>query len=144
MQNGEPDYGEASHTVVRSCPHIHLAVNHKVFYDNFFSGILLLTYLAKKGLHSVATVHTNSLADYKLLPGKQMEKCGRGTMIEKSAIADGVAIHAVLWYYMSIRIFNKLPDCIARLVENKRSFISTLRQYLVSKSFYSVEEFFDD
>jgi len=44
-------------------------------------------------------------------------------------------------YYMSIRIFNKLPDCIARLVENRRSFISTLREYLVSKSFYSLEEF---
>jgi len=47
-------------------------------------------------------------------------------------------------YYMSIRIFNKLPDCIARLVENNGSFILTLRQYLVSKSFYSLEEFFDD
>ena len=47
-------------------------------------------------------------------------------------------------YYMSIRIFSKLPDCIARLVENKRSFVSTLRLYLVSKSFYCLEEFFDD
>jgi len=47
-------------------------------------------------------------------------------------------------YYMSIRIFNKLPDCIARLAENKRSFLSTLRQYLVIKSFYTLEEFFDD
>jgi len=45
---------------------------------------------------------------------------------------------------MSIRIFHKLPDCIARVVENKRSFISTLRQYLVNKSYYSIEEFFDD
>ena len=45
---------------------------------------------------------------------------------------------------MSIRIFNKLPDCIAIFVENERSFQSTLRQYLVSKSFYSIEEFFDD
>ena len=26
-------------------------------------------------------------------------------------------------YYMRIRIFNKLPDCIAKLVENKKSFI---------------------
>ena len=25
-------------------------------------------------------------------------------------------------YYMSIMIFNRLPDCIARVVENKRSF----------------------
>jgi len=47
-------------------------------------------------------------------------------------------------YYMSIRIFNKLPDCIVKLVKNKKSFISTLRQYLVSKSFYSLEEFLND
>jgi len=46
--------------------------------------------------------------------------------------------------YMSISIFNKLPDCIARLVENKRSFTSTLRQYLVTKSFYCLEKFLDD
>ena len=47
-------------------------------------------------------------------------------------------------HYMNIRIFNKLPDCIARLVQNKRSFISTLRQYLISKSFYYLEEFLHD
>jgi len=98
MQNGEPDYGEASHAVVRLCPHISLAVKHKVFYDNFSSRIPLPTYFAKKRLHSVVTVHTNSLADYKPLPGKQTKKCGRGTMIEKTAIADGLAIHAVLRY----------------------------------------------
>jgi len=45
---------------------------------------------------------------------------------------------------MSIRIFNKLPDCIAKLVKNKKSFISTLRHYLVRKSFYSLEEFLND
>ena len=45
---------------------------------------------------------------------------------------------------MSIRIFNRLPDCITGVVENKRSFISTLRRYLVNKSYYSIEEFFYD
>ena len=28
-------------------------------------------------------------------------------------------------YYMRIKIYNGLPDCIARVVENKRSFINT-------------------
>ena len=45
---------------------------------------------------------------------------------------------------MNIGIFNRLLDCIARVVENKRSFISTLREYLVNRSFYTLEEFFDD
>jgi hypothetical protein len=45
---------------------------------------------------------------------------------------------------MCIRIFNKLPEHIANLVGNKMIFISTLRQYLVSKSLYSLEEFLND
>jgi hypothetical protein len=47
-------------------------------------------------------------------------------------------------YYMSSRIINKLPKYIANLVGNKKIFISTLSQYLVSKSFYSIEEFLND
>jgi len=45
---------------------------------------------------------------------------------------------------MSIRIFNKLPEHITNLTGNKKIFISTLRQYLVSKPLYSLEEFLDD
>jgi hypothetical protein len=47
-------------------------------------------------------------------------------------------------YNMSIRIFNKLPEHITNLAGNKKIFISTLRQYLVSKSLYSLEEFLND
>ena len=47
-------------------------------------------------------------------------------------------------YYMCIRIFNKLPEYIANIVGNKKIFISTLSQYFVSRSFYSIEEFLND
>jgi hypothetical protein len=47
-------------------------------------------------------------------------------------------------YYMCIRIFNKLPEHITNLVGNKRTFISTLRQGLVSQPLYSLEEFLND
>jgi hypothetical protein len=47
-------------------------------------------------------------------------------------------------YYMCIRIFNKLPEYTANKVENKKIFISTLSQYLISKSFYSTKEFLND
>jgi len=47
-------------------------------------------------------------------------------------------------YNMCIRIFNKLPTCIANLVGSKRKFFFTLRKYLVDKSLYSVEEFFNE
>jgi len=44
-------------------------------------------------------------------------------------------------YYMSIKIFNKLPDHITDSIENKRSFISRINQYLVNKCLYSLAEF---
>jgi hypothetical protein len=47
-------------------------------------------------------------------------------------------------YCMCIRIFNKLPKYIVKLVGSKRIFTSTLRQYLVSKPLYSIEEFLND
>jgi hypothetical protein len=47
-------------------------------------------------------------------------------------------------YYMCIRIFNKLPEYIANSAGNKRIFISNLRQYLVDKPLYSIEEFLND
>jgi hypothetical protein len=47
-------------------------------------------------------------------------------------------------YYMCIRIFSKLPEYIANLAGNKRSFISTLRQHLVRQPFYSLEEFLNN
>jgi len=47
-------------------------------------------------------------------------------------------------YNMGIRIFNKLPEHITNLAGNKKIFITTLRQYLVSKSLYSLDEFLND
>jgi hypothetical protein len=46
-------------------------------------------------------------------------------------------------YYMTIKIFNELPEYIAELVGDKKRFISTLKKYLVDKSYYSLE-FFND
>jgi len=39
-------------------------------------------------------------------------------------------------YSMFVEIFNELPECVAELVVDKKSFISTLKKYLVNKSFY--------
>jgi hypothetical protein len=47
-------------------------------------------------------------------------------------------------YYTSIKIFNELPEHTAELVEDKKHFISTLKKYIVDKSYYSLEEFFND
>ena len=47
-------------------------------------------------------------------------------------------------YYMSIKIFNKLPEHITDSIRNKRRFIVRLKQYLINKSLYSLEEIMSD
>jgi hypothetical protein len=44
-------------------------------------------------------------------------------------------------YNASIKIFNKLPVCIAQLVTDKKYFISVLKVFLITQAFYSVNEF---
>jgi hypothetical protein len=46
-------------------------------------------------------------------------------------------------YYMSLKIFNELAEHIAELAEDKKLFISTLKKYLVDKSYLSLEELFN-
>jgi len=47
-------------------------------------------------------------------------------------------------YYMSIKICNKLPEHITDSIRNKRRFIARLKQYLINKSLYALEEFMSD
>jgi hypothetical protein len=47
-------------------------------------------------------------------------------------------------YYMCIQIFNEIPEYIHLRISNwqTKSFTTTLKKYLVNKSWYSLEEFF--
>jgi hypothetical protein len=47
-------------------------------------------------------------------------------------------------HYMSLKIFNELPEYIAELVGDKECFISALKMHVVNTSYYSLEEFLND
>jgi hypothetical protein len=48
------------------------------------------------------------------------------------------------WVYFSgLRIYNKLPLYLKELVESPKIFKRTLKKYLVSHCFYSLDEFYD-
>jgi len=54
-----------------------------------------------------------------------------------AAIPEGV-------YYLSIKIFNELPEYTVVLVVDRKCFVSTLEKYLFNKPFYSLEEFVNE
>ncbi|KAJ8931360.1 hypothetical protein NQ314_015735 [Rhamnusium bicolor] len=83
VQN-EPDLGAASNVVVRMSRVIPSDKHYKLYYDNYFSSLPLVSYLEKRKIHSVATVRTNRLTGYKGLTEKEMKKSGRGTIEEQT------------------------------------------------------------
>jgi hypothetical protein len=55
--------------------------------------------------------------------------------------ASNLALYHRRVYFMSIKVFSKLPGFIADIVSDKKHFILTLKMYLIEKSFYSLEDF---
>lgn len=95
---GEPELGAASNIIVRLCRPIPRNVHHKLYFDNYFSSLHLISYLDKLGIQSVATIRQNRLKNLTCISEKEFKKKGRGSHIEKTANINGVDIHAVQWY----------------------------------------------
>ena len=94
----EDDCGASGNVVIRLARSIPQNLNHKLFYDNFFTSPALQVYLAKKGIHSVGTVRANRLPSCSLKSEAEMKKGGRGTIDERTVTADGIQIAAVRWH----------------------------------------------
>ena len=46
-------------------------------------------------------------------------------------------------YYTCIKIYNKLPDALISRLTNKKQFLSKLKDYLVDRPYYTLQEFMD-
>ncbi|XP_044731963.1 piggyBac transposable element-derived protein 3-like [Chrysoperla carnea] len=96
---GEPDLGESGNTVIRLARMVPRHVNHIIYFDNFYTSLPLLTYLAKEGIYSLGTVRVNRVRNSKL-PDKRtiMKKnVARGFYEENVANVDGTEVSAVVW-----------------------------------------------
>lgn len=98
LENNQPDLGASSNVVVKLSESIPKNLNYKLFFDNWFTSIPLLTYLTKNGILPLGTVRANRVPCLQFPKESEMKKKGRGTFLEKVATVDGVQISAVSWY----------------------------------------------
>ncbi|KAJ8927231.1 hypothetical protein NQ314_020353 [Rhamnusium bicolor] len=77
------DFGAASNVVVRMCQIVPDNIHHKVYFDNYFCSLNLISYLHNRGIDSVATVRSNRLLDCKVPSDKVFKKRGRGSYEEQ-------------------------------------------------------------
>lgn len=95
---GEQDCGASGNVVIRLTRHLPPHVNHKVYFDNYFTSPDLQIFLAKKGIWSVGTVRQNRVPHCTLKSDAALKKLGRGSLDEKVSIVDGLEIAAVRWF----------------------------------------------
>lgn len=97
--DNEPDLGATSNVVLRLARGIPRHVNHIIYYDNFYTAVPLVYYLATQGIHSVGTVQQNRIPNSKLPDKKQLIRTStpRGFHEERMTTFQGVDMSVVTW-----------------------------------------------
>ncbi|CAK6983053.1 piggyBac transposable element-derived protein 2-like isoform X1, partial [Scomber scombrus] len=93
-----PDIGASGNIVLKFARVIQSAVNHLLYFDNWFSSLQLFVALANNGIPALGTVQQNRLQGCNFSTDAEMKKKGRGALEEKQAVIDNVEIRAVKWF----------------------------------------------
>jgi hypothetical protein len=56
LKEGEQDLGSSNNGVIRLSRNVPRNVNHKLFFDNYYTSFPLLVYLMKLGIYSLGTL----------------------------------------------------------------------------------------
>lgn len=112
-------------------------VNHKVFFDNFFSSIAIMNHLKNDGFWAVATIHKDRLkgADKYLLSEKELKKKGRGSFDFVVEANSGVTV--IRWFdnglvqLLSNYVGNDLAAQVRRWSRKEGRFININRPEMV-------------
>ncbi|GBN71622.1 hypothetical protein AVEN_101045-1 [Araneus ventricosus] len=96
---GEPDLGATGNVVVRLLRGVPRMINHIIYFDNFYTSLPLVYFLAKQGIHTVGTVQQNRIPNNKIPDRKTFMKKSvpRGSYEERVSTLDGVDMSCVAW-----------------------------------------------
>jgi len=87
----------SANVVVRLSRIIPESKNHRVFFDNYYTTIALLTFMAKKRIHTLGTVRKNRLPNCQFISGKIINNKARGIAFEYITVFDDIPLTSVVW-----------------------------------------------
>lgn len=93
----EPDLMASSNVVVRFSRIIPESKNHRVFFNNYYTTIPLLAFMAKKGIHTLGIVRRNILTNCQFISEKIMNNKARGTAFEYIIVFYDIPFTSVVW-----------------------------------------------
>ncbi|XP_046662980.1 piggyBac transposable element-derived protein 3-like [Homalodisca vitripennis] len=96
---GFPDIGASSNIVLKLVDSVPRNMNHKLFFDNWFSSLPLFFELKQIGIESLGTVRSDRFKGLNFPTDKDMKHdFGRGSVLKKSHVTNtDVEIRAVKW-----------------------------------------------
>jgi len=93
----EPDLGASANVVVRLTREVPKNVNHRVYFDNYYTTIELIDYLNENGINSLGTVRKNRIPNSRIPSDNMLKKCKRGSSFEYMATYKNTNISSVTW-----------------------------------------------
>ena len=97
-RDGIPDLGPSSNAVLLLAESIPENKNHKLYIDNWFTSLPLISHLATRGIWICGTVQARRLPSLEFKNDKQLAKEGRGSFDEHEAEHEGTTVTVVKWY----------------------------------------------
>lgn len=107
--------------VVRLCRNVPENVNHKIYFNNYYTSLPLLYFLKRKGVLSLGTVRRNRIHNNKLPDEKTLNKEPRGAVFEYIGNYQRAEISNVFW------LDNKVVSMLSTFVGSDP--ISNIRRY---------------
>ena len=95
---GQPDLKASGNIVLILLQNIPRMKWHKLYIDNWYTGVDLVKTLHEQGIACVGTVRANRLPNCKLSADAVMKKKGRGAMEMWTTVVDDVELRAVKWF----------------------------------------------
>lgn len=108
-KNGKTANGFCTDIILQLCETVPNQINHKLFFDNYYTTIKLLVELYKLGIFATGTIRSNRLSDAVLKNEKELSKDGRGSMDHRVAEIEGVELCITRWYD------NNVVNCLSTL-----------------------------
>ncbi|KAG8201208.1 hypothetical protein JTE90_019847 [Oedothorax gibbosus] len=97
LQDIPDDLGASGSVVVRLTRPVPEHQNFKLYFDNYYTSVPLMTYLKGKGILCLGTVKSDRVPSSKIPNKKEMKKMTRGTIIEYVANEGGCEVSNLAW-----------------------------------------------
>ncbi|XP_065664803.1 piggyBac transposable element-derived protein 3-like [Hydra vulgaris] len=141
---GQPDLKASGYIVMHLLVNVQRHKWHKLFFDNWYTGLELIKTLYDQGIACTGTVRTNRLPNLNMPTDGELKKEGRGSTAIRVTSVDNVELRAVKWFdnrgvalltsyeaVNPITIVNRWDRKYKKLVQVKRpSVVTTYNNYM--------------